>query len=215
MRSQRTLRTLAALLSFSLVCAMPAHAGSVKFAEVEARASAAGQRGRSIAALRLHNLFQQGTTPTASGRNETTRQGTPSVSSLLSTPIGVPQGGRVETIELGEVNGTICDCGEISVPGGGFPRLPLLALAAVPLLFLSGRGSNGGRTNLLSLTPIPPAVTVVLPPVVTPPPPTPVPEPATLLLLGSGLLAFAACARRRSHRRLIADGFTVGAREAV
>ena len=47
-----------------------------------------------------------------------------------------PQKLGVEIIEEAEVEGTICDCGEILIPGGGFPKWPLLFLAAVPLVFI-------------------------------------------------------------------------------
>ncbi len=33
-----------------------------------------------------------------------------------------PQTG-IDVVDQGDVEGTICDCGEITVPGGGFPRL--------------------------------------------------------------------------------------------
>src|SRR5215813_14035742 len=42
----------------------------------------------------------------------------------------------VEDIGEGEVEGTICDCGEIFIAGGGFPKWPLLFLAAVPVVFI-------------------------------------------------------------------------------
>ena len=43
----------------------------------------------------------------------------------------------VETIEEGEVEGTICDCGEIFIAGGAFPKWPFLFLAAVPVVFMT------------------------------------------------------------------------------
>lgn len=90
-----------------------------------------------------------------------------------------PQGGgtTVRNVELGDVTGTVCDCGEIEPAppgagdGGGFPKFPLLALAAFPMI------------------PPPP-----------PPrrPPTPVPEPLTLAALAAGLAALAALRDRRA-----------------
>ena len=43
----------------------------------------------------------------------------------------------VQTIQ-GDVDVTICDCGEILVAGGGFPKWPLLFLAGIPLFFPHG-----------------------------------------------------------------------------
>ena len=96
----------------------------------------------------------------------------------------------VETIELGEVDGTLCDCGDIVIPGGGFPLWPLLGFAGIPLFFIPG-----DDTPIDSPTPPPPT-----PGPPTPPPPE-IPEPATLLLFGSGLAALGAGARRRRARQ--------------
>ena len=102
-----------------------------------------------------------------------------------------PQKLGVEVIEEAEVEGTICDCGEILIPGGAFPKWPLLFLAAVPLVFINHCDSCEDTPDS---TPTP-----------TPPPPTPtptpqVPEPASLLLFGTGLVAVGAGLRRRRRR---------------
>lgn len=101
-----------------------------------------------------------------------------------------PQGG-VDVIDQGEVEGTICDCGEITVPGGGIPKWPLLFLAAIPFFFLNGCDDCEIET--------PPGT-----PPGTPPSSPPIPEPASLLLFGSGLAAFGAGLRRRYARGKLA-----------
>jgi len=93
-----------------------------------------------------------------------------------------PQAG-VDVVDQGDVEGTICDCGEITVPGGGFPKWPLLFLAAIPFFFIHHDCDD-------CETPTPPTTP-------TPPGTPEIPEPASLLLFGSGLAAFGAGLRRR------------------
>ena len=98
-----------------------------------------------------------------------------------------PQGTNCEVIEEANLEGTICDCGEIMLPGGGLPKWPLLFLAGIPLIFIHSCDTCETSTP----TPTPPG------PTPTPPGPPLVPEPASLLLFGSGLVAFAGGLRRR------------------
>src|SRR5207302_2255886 len=91
-----------------------------------------------------------------------------------------PQG-DVQVFDQDTVNGTICDCGEIPAVGGGFPKWPFLLL--IPLVCVTGICSHHHR--------VPP------PEVPTPTPTPPVAEPTSLLLLGSGIAALSAGARRR------------------
>lgn len=110
--------------------------------------------------------------------------------SIISSVIVAADGKSigVEDIEDGEVEGTICDCGEIFIAGGSFPKWPFLFLAAVPVVFI--HDCNDCDENHDS-TPTP------TPPSTPSPTPTPTPEPASLLLLGSGLVAAGAGLRRR------------------
>lgn len=95
--------------------------------------------------------------------------------------------------EDGEVEGTICDCGEILIAGGGFPKWPLLFLAAVPLAFID-TGEECEDCSQTTPTPTP------TPTPNSSPTPTPTPEPASLLIFGTGLLAVGAGLRRRYTR---------------
>jgi hypothetical protein len=112
-----------------------------------------------------------------------------------SDPTLSQSGGRVETVDLGDVTGTVCDCGEITTPPlkipGGFPWW---TLAGIPLVCVSGICAGGGGNQ--------PECQVNCGPTTTPTPPqTPVPEPISLFLFGTGLLAIGAGARRRYGRR--------------
>lgn len=102
-----------------------------------------------------------------------------------------PQKLGVEIVEEAEVEGTICDCGELLLPGGGFPKWPLLFLTAVPLVFIN---DCEDCNEIPSSTPTP------TPPPNPTPTPVPTPEPASLLLFGTGLLAVGAGLRRRYSR---------------
>ena len=117
--------------------------------------------------------------PTQTGKTESI------ISSVIVTADGKTIG--VEDIEEGEVEGTICDCGEIFIAGGGIPKWPFLFLAAVPLVFINDCDDCNEQNEP---TPTPPSTP-------SPTPPTNVPEPASLLMFGSGLLAAGAGLRRR------------------
>ena len=97
--------------------------------------------------------------------------------------------------EEGEVDGTICDCGEIPIVGGGFPKWPLLFLTAVPLAFIPDCDDCDQSEPTPTPTPTPPPQNT----------PTPTPEPASLLIFGTGLAAAAAGLRRRYQRAKLAD----------
>ncbi|MCM3903051.1 MAG: PEP-CTERM sorting domain-containing protein [Pyrinomonadaceae bacterium] len=174
--------------------------------------------------LRLRSLTQTAGTPVSGvkGSTVTSRvqqsgadgQGTGSAgnaSDSLLAGVAVVSNDPPAGVDIleGEFEGTICDCGELTVPGG-FPKWPLLFLAAIPLFFI-----DTDDDILPSFTPTPtPPPGVVDPrsiPASTPPPgevdprSVPVPEPASLLLFGSGLAAIGAGLRRRYAKAKLAQ----------
>ena len=185
------------MLGVLLLAAGPAQAGPIAYKDVISLASVFGsQGGRTSVDLRLRSLSQQQGKP-ASQSPATTQQpdgktspggtaggGTSGSNGSLTGTEVAPQQTQttVETIQVGEVDGTICDCGPILRPGGGFPLWPLLGLAGVPLFFLPGDDFTPEDSFP------------------TPTPNNVVPEPATLLLFGTGLLAAAGGARRRRRQ---------------
>jgi hypothetical protein len=142
--------------------------------------------------IRLRSISQDGSTSVngalvSSGKSSADTSSTSESTSLISTATGPQEGqqGNVEVVEEGDVTGTVCDCGEILIPGGGIS--PWLALGGVPLVCVlidcSKDRCEGPQCN-------PPCTG----PECNPPQ---VPEPATIFLLGSGLAALGAKARRR------------------
>lgn len=195
----RAIRPIAVMLGFMFVVAAPARASSVSFSDVEQTVA----MGRSNNAIRLRTVTPQGMTVsgvTASDTNTTsnTPQTNPTTvtTNIVPAAVASQDGGNAQEIQVGDVTGTICDCGEILLPRigetGGFPKYPLLALGAIPFLFIN----RGGDRTPITFPPTPP---------VPPTQETPIPEPATIFLLGSGLAALGAGARRR--RRAQADKF--------
>jgi hypothetical protein len=197
----RAFRPIAAILAILLLSGAPTHAAPVAISEViqvlGSYQNPPELRLRSVSQTANSSLNEgEGPSPVASAAQQSaagdaaeipdTSTGDVTTSDSADTLLaGVavsadPQAG-VDVVDQGDVEGTICDCGEITVPGGGFPKWPLLFLAAIPFFFIHGCDHCE--------TPTPPS---------TPPPSPPgVPEPASLLLLGSGLAAFGAGLRRR------------------
>jgi PEP-CTERM motif len=189
-----TRRFAAILFIFTLV--IPAHAGPILINQVAQTISPS----QGSVDLRIKNISQSPRIGSSQDPKappaKTNQDGTEKNESLLSgvtISTDAPTIG-VEVLEEAVVEGSVCDCGEIIIPGGAFPKWPFLFLAALPLAFID-TDSNENATPTLTPT----ATPTPLPPGPTPTPRdvSQVPEPTSLLLFGTGLLAFGTGLRRR------------------
>lgn len=185
----RAISPVATILSVLVLAfvALPAQAGPVSYSDV-AHVMGNLRSGGQSQELRLRSISQEGNTPVngalvsaSKSSTDTSSASTSEPTSLVST-LQEGQQGNVEVIQEGDVTGTVCDCGEFIIPGGGFPKW--LLLGGVPLVCVLADCTTDepiceeeccdGNCN-----------------------PPEIPEPATIFLLGSGLAALGAKARRR------------------
>jgi hypothetical protein len=196
---KRAFRSAAAIISVLFLTGIPAQAGPIVIRDV-VQVLSNGQNPD----IRLRGVSQN-STAVASGvkgslQSSVIQSGNDSVvvdnvmggpivttDSLLSgLAIDSDPQSKIEIIDAGDVEGTVFDCGEITVTGGGIPKWPLLFLAAIPLFFIHDCDDCEKPPSSPTPTPTP-----------TPSPTPQVPEPASLFLFGTGLAAFAAGMRRR------------------
>ncbi len=204
--TNRAYRSLAAILSILVLSGAPTHAAPVAISEViqvlsnyqnppELRLRSASQKSTSLVdeadgPSPVASTAQQSAAGGVAEILDATTSGALPDTLLAGVAVSADQPAGIDIVDQGDVEGTICNCGEITVPGGGFPKWPLLFLAAIPFFFIDGCDHCE--------TPTPPTTP-------TPPGTPEIPEPASLLLFGTGLAAFGAGLRRRYAKGKLAS----------
>lgn len=202
-RGTRACRLICITLSILFLTTVPALAEPVRMNQVVQTLTSS----QGTLDVKLNNLVSQDPVQKGGvqqgGPQKQNEPGTQSGIKTDSIVAGVTITGEgksigVETIDEGEVEGSICDCGDIFITGGAFPKWPFLFLAAVPLAFIHDcEDCNNVETP--TPTPTPPTT-----PTPTPTPPG-VPEPASLFLFGTGLAAAGAALRKRYSKTSVVE----------
>src|SRR5260370_1015906 len=137
--SNRFFRLIPTMVSLLLLVAVPTQASPIKFADVM-NAMGDLQKGSQIEQLRLRAIAQEpGQEPLSAASKSLAGPTAPAsdtdvqpvAPTLIAGAEAAPQQpqGAVQVFEQDNVDGTICDCGEIPAVGGGFPKWPFLFLA--------------------------------------------------------------------------------------
>ena len=194
---RRCCRVLTAISCIVVLTCVSVHADSVQINKVVQTLSNQGSANLQLTLVSQDPAPSgtKGSTTTPAGPRNDNAPNDPKTEIVVSSGPIISTSGTIgvdDISEEGEVEGTICDCGEILIAGGGFPKWPLLFLAAVPLAFID---IEEDCIDCEQSTPTPTPT-----PNPSPTPPTPTPEPASLLIFGTGLLAVGAGLRRRYTR---------------
>jgi hypothetical protein len=205
-------RVIISALCVSVLTATPVLADTVRLNQVvQTLASSQGSPDLKLNSLVSQDPVTPGSqsaAPQTGPRNDSqaSAQGPAKTDSIISNVTVTSEGQQigVEIVDEGEVEGTICDCGELLIAGAAFPKWPFLFLGIVPLVFINDC-DDCDEPHQEEPTPTP--TPTPTPPTTPTPTPTPteVPEPASLLLFGTGLAVAGAGLRRRYAKSKVAE----------